>query len=56
MLAESENIIAVDSAWEGLNFGSEWLDQTPKLADKVTVVNDYNGYNLYWRESEEIID
>ena len=53
MLAESENIIAVDSAWEDLNFGSEWLDQTPKLADKVAVVNDHNGYNLYWRESKE---
>lgn len=52
-LAETENIIAVDCAWEDVNFGEGWFDQTPKLADYVSVVNDHDGYNLYWRESEE---
>ena len=54
ILGYAENIVAEDCKWEEAGFSGKWFPRTPKLADQIAIVYNYQGYyNLYWREKDE---
>lgn len=52
ILGYTQNVLAANYTWEDISLNNEWFKKTPKLTDKVEILNNYNGYTLYWREKE----
>lgn len=53
-LGYAGNIIAANCLWEEADFGASWFPRSPKLADHISIANEYDGaITLYWRETHE---